>query len=210
MGADTKGATPPALTAAQMARIDPETDDTMGQSIPLTESRLFDLVRYARYWLQDEHVISMGEWTWLTMSATGEGTGSVSRNRLEENDRLRAALTAAQARIEALERERDAASSHNRELLLHLAEAQANLNDIASRLAVEDARTTLQAKTIRGLEAVIREYLDALDVACNHVMRTDDDFASYEPIDARLEAAEEAMKAAITPPPASTGEEPTR
>ncbi|WP_291981958.1 hypothetical protein [Luteitalea sp.] len=121
-----------------------------------------------------------------------------------------AALTAARTRAEALETDLHAVASHNRELLMHLAEAQADLNDVASRLAVEDARTTLQAKTIRALEAVIREYLAALDVACNHVMRTDDDFASYEPIDARLEAAEEAMKAAITPPPATTGEEPPR
>ena len=118
------------------------------------------------------------------------------------------ALTAARTRAEGLETDLHAVASHNRELLLHLAEAQANLNDIASKLAVEDARTTRQAKTIRALEAVIREYLDALDVASNHMMRTDDDFASYEPIDARLDAAEEAMKAAITPPPATTGEEP--
>jgi hypothetical protein len=87
--------------------IDPETDDTMGKEIPITQSRLFDLVRYARYWLQDKGVISMGEWTWLVVASTGPQPGSPSRVRLEENDGLRAERDALAARVAGVEQLRD-------------------------------------------------------------------------------------------------------
>jgi hypothetical protein len=91
--------------------IDPEADDTMGKEIPITQSRLFDLVRYARYWLQDEGVISMGEWTWLVTASTGPQPGSPSRVRLEENDQLRADRDALAARVA----ERDESSRFHQE-----------------------------------------------------------------------------------------------
>jgi len=102
------------------------------------------------------------------------------------------ALTAARTRAEGLEAELHAVASHNRELLLHLAEAQANLNDVASKLAVEDARTTLQAKTIRGLEAVILSTQNVLG-----------DLALSFPV--RVEAAYDMLDRAFTPPPATDG-----
>ena len=88
--------TPPNDPSAVLKPIDPDTDDTMGQTIPITESRLFDLVRYMRGELMDARLISMGEWTWLATGATPDipGAGSPSRQRLESYDDLRERLEA--------------------------------------------------------------------------------------------------------------------
>lgn len=83
------------LETTQLPVIDPDTDDTMGKSIPITERRLFDLVRYSRGALLEDRLITLGEWTWLVTGATPDipGAGSPSRNRLEEYDQLVFRLT---------------------------------------------------------------------------------------------------------------------
>lgn len=68
----------------------------------LTESRLFDLVRYQRHALHEADLITDDEYTFLLQ----EGSENGSVERLESYDQIQARLTAAEAERDAEKAER--------------------------------------------------------------------------------------------------------
>lgn len=75
-----------------------------GASVPISQTRLFDLVRYQRNELLDTGLITVDEWTWLVSS---DSYSPHSPRRLELYDRIAAELEQADAARDAAMAERD-------------------------------------------------------------------------------------------------------
>lgn len=105
---------------------------------------------------------------------------------------MRAQRDEMEAELQEAITERCAVQDENTTLRAEHALLLVNARVLAARLADE------HAQEVARLRAAISEYLHALDAATAHVMRTDDDCGAYDALDARLTAAESAMRAAAT------------
>lgn len=151
----------------------------MGRETLLSETRLYDLVRYARHYLHDDGLITDEEFADLV------GTGSESARRLEGYDALR-------KRVEEAELARDAAESRKSQAFQDLREraekAEAERDSYRERYdalwnsdALADVRK-LQA----DLDAVLTLLRSCLDSTGIRRSRSTD--AAWERVEPLLEA----------------------
>jgi hypothetical protein len=208
---DTTDLRAKAAAAIDLPRVDPDTDDTMGKTIPITERRLFDLVRYMRSELQDAGLITMGEWTWLTTGATPDvpGAGSPSRKRLEEYDELAArlaAMTAERDELKAFQLGRPPIVTHaTAEQLLAVATSVGHGPVMVGGDCLREALAAATARE-RALREVRRYNVSAIEYHNGDVFYAS---TEVEPSDEGAWVKWEDVQAALAACPPSASPEPT-